>query len=99
MRGDPKLREKLQTVDGSLKVWVGGLAEATTAVGLRKHFVENDCKPHLTNLQGKDKACLSFKTTDEVEKAVSALNGTTLDDNVLEVDVWVRPERKEKKAK
>merc|ERR1712183_623082 len=96
IRGDPKLKEKLAKVDDSLKVWVGGLAEETNFGALRKHFTEAGCKPHLTNLTGRDRACLSFKTTDEVEAAISSLNGTTLDERTLEVDVWTKIEKKGK---
>merc|ERR1712110_685827 len=96
VHGDPKLKEKCKEVDDSLKVWVGGLAAKTSAGSLKKHFADADCKPHLTSIMGKGRACLSFKTTDEVEEAVSALTGSTLDGKTLEVDVWTKPERKVK---
>jgi RNA recognition motif-containing protein len=101
MRGDPKLTEKLKTVDNELKVWVGGLAPEISAGYLRKHFKNGGCTPQHTNLTGKDRACLAFKTVDEAQAAISALNGTTLESSTLEVDAWVKEERepREKKSK
>jgi hypothetical protein len=101
MRGDPKLTEKLKTVDNELKVWVGGLDSEISAGYLRKHFKDNGCVPQHTNLTGKDRACLAFKTADEAQAAISALNGTTLESSTLEVDAWVKEERepREKKSK
>merc|ERR1712151_1462428 len=85
-RSDPKLKEKMSKIDPELLVWVGGMAEETTAGQLRRHFTEAGCKPHLVNLTGKDRAALSFKTADEALSAISALAGTELDGSALEVD-------------
>merc|ERR1712194_83113 len=78
-RCDPKLREKMEGIDSSLKVWVGGLADTTSAGFLRKHFSDEGCKPHFTNLSGKANGCLSFKTEDGAQNAISTMQGTTLD--------------------
>merc|ERR1711879_861112 len=50
IRGDPQLRDKLKAIDDSLKVWVGGMAEETTAGRLRKHFAGRvQASPHEPN--------------------------------------------------
>jgi len=62
--------------------------------------VDNGCEVDLVDLLGKPgTACVSFKTEDEVAAAVGSLNGSELDGETIEVDVWTRPERKEKKNK
>merc|ERR1719162_75389 len=86
MRGDPKTKLKLDTVDADLKVWVGGLNKDTKHGALRKHFADAGSKPHLLNLTGKDRACVSFKTADEVSAAIGSMGGTELDGATLEVD-------------
>jgi RNA recognition motif-containing protein len=98
-RGDPKMREKLDKVDGDLKVWVGGLAAKTKEGGLRKLFAGAGHKPHLINLTGKDRACLSFKTSEEASDAIAALNGKELDGSALEVDVWTQVSQEDKAAR
>merc|ERR1739845_324700 len=37
-KADEKVREQLKEVDGSLKVWVGGLDKSTSWQMLQKHF-------------------------------------------------------------
>jgi RNA recognition motif-containing protein len=98
-RGDAKMQEKLAKVDMDLKIWVGGMKKETTHGQLRKHFAEAGHKPHLINLTGKANACVSFKTADEATAAIPSLNGTELDGSTLEVDVWTKSEKTDKKEK
>jgi RNA recognition motif-containing protein len=98
-RGDPKMREKLDKVDNELKVWVGGLATKTKEGGIRKLFASAGNKPHLINLTGKDRACLSFKTAEEASNAIAAMNGKELDGATLEVDVWTQVSEEDKAAR
>lgn len=97
--GDSKMKEKLRAVDHSLKAWVGGLSEKTTWKQLKQHFTDNGCEVDLVDLMKKGTAVVTFKTEDEVTSAVGSLNSTVLDDSTIEVDVWTKPERKEKVKK
>jgi RNA recognition motif-containing protein len=91
-----KVSEKLKTVDPTLKVWIGGLTEKTTFKEISDHFKEKFAKPKLVDLLKKGKAVVTYESTDEVASAVSIVNGTELNGNVIEVDVWTKPEKKEK---
>jgi len=94
-----KVAEMLKTVDPSLKVWVGGLSEKTTAKSLSKHFEEMFSKPKLFDIMAKGgRGVVTYETEDDVASAVGIVNGSELDGNVLEVDVWTKPEKKEKKG-
>jgi len=93
------MKEKLKAVDHALKVWVGGLSEKTTWKQLKQHFTDNDSKVEIASLMKKGTAVLTFKTEDEVSSAVASINGTEIDGKTIEVDVWTKPERKEKKKK
>jgi len=90
---------KIKAVDHSLKVWVGGLTESTTWKQLKQHFVDSGCEADMCDLMKTGTACVTFKTEDEATTAVGTVNGTELDDSTLQVDVWTRPERREKKKK
>merc|ERR1712039_78607 len=94
---DSKMKAKLKEVDHSLKVWVGGLSEDTTWKQLKEHFKENGCEVDLCDLMKKGTAQCTFKTEDEATSAVGCLNGTELNGSTIEVDVWTKPERREKK--
>merc|ERR1712187_661136 len=76
----------------------------TTWKALDKFFAEivkptvSDIKER-KNKEGKITATVAFKTPEDVETVVSALNGSELDGNVLEVDKWEKPERPDKGEK
>jgi RNA recognition motif-containing protein len=92
-----KVAEKLKTVDPSLKVWVGGLTKETTFKELSKHFEDNFSKPKLVDILAKGgRAVVTYESTDDVASAVAIVNGTELNGATLEVDVWTKPEKKEK---
>merc|ERR1712085_146829 len=78
-----------KTVDPSLKVWIGGLAEKTSPGSLMKHFSENGCKAEGASLMKAGTACLTFKTDDDASSALG-LTATELDGNTIEVDVWTK---------
>jgi len=96
---DSKMKLKLKEVDHSLKAWVGGLSEKTTWKKLKEHFKEMGCEVDLCDLMKKGTACVTFKAEDDVSSAVAVVNGTELDESTLTVDVWTKPERKEKPEK
>jgi len=96
-----KYAEKLKNTDASLKVWIGGLSEKTSWKTLEKHFEASVAKPAITEIMGKGSAVVSYKSVEQVSEAVAALDGSELDGNSIQVDVWVekpkseRPPRKE----
>jgi RNA recognition motif-containing protein len=95
-----KVAEKLKKIDPSLKVWVGGLGEKTTFKELSKHFEEQFAKPHLVDILAKGgRAVVTYENVDDVASAVAIVNGSELNGNILEVDVWTKPEKKEKVKK
>merc|ERR1712032_1789314 len=108
--GDEKPRRKVKTsfgkrkgggakhkdVDASLKVWIGGLSPKTTVAKLKQHFVDNGCAADGADLMRKGTGVVTFKTEAEVNTAILGLNGTDLDGNTIEVDVWTKTEKKEK---
>merc|ERR1712187_772664 len=99
-----KIQEKLKKIEASKLVWVGGLSPKTTWKELKEHFADI-VKPTVAdikerkNKEGKITATLAFKEPEDVETVVSALNGSELDGNVLEVDKWEKPERPDKGEK
>jgi len=88
-----------RTVDASLKVWVGGLAEKTSPAKLMKHFADNSCQADGAGMMKTGTACVTFKAADEASSAVSTMNGTEVDGKAIEVDVWTKLEKKDKEAK
>jgi RNA recognition motif-containing protein len=90
----PKM-DKLGKMDAAVKVWVGGLAETTTWKKLEKHF-EDVVKAKLTEIMGKGRACVAFASEDDAQTCIGAFNGTELDGNVIEVDVWTQKEKTER---
>jgi len=96
---DSKIAAKIKGVDHALKAWVGGLSEKTTWKQLKQHFVDSGCEVDMCDMMKPGTACVTFKTEEEVSSAVGTVNGTELDDKTIQVDVWTKPERKEKKKK
>merc|ERR1712032_1538069 len=95
-----KYADKLAKIDKERKVWVGGLSPKTTWKTLEKHAEEViGMKPSITEVMPKGKACLAFKTAEDAESAISAMNGSELDGKAIEVDVWTQKEKSEKTEK
>jgi len=94
-----KYAEKLKATDASLKVWIGGLSEKTTWKALEKHFEAAVEKPAITEIMGKGSAVLAYKTVDQVSEAVASLDGSELDGNSIQVDVWVEKPKTERQER
>lgn len=94
-----KAGEKAKAVDHDLKVWVGDLNPKTTWKELKKHFVDNGCDVDLCDIMKPGRACVTFKTSDDATSAITAVNATELGGETINVDVWTKPERKEKHTK
>jgi len=95
---DSKIAELMKSTDASCKVWVGGLAVETTCKVLDKHFAKV-AKPKGTEIMKKGTAVLAFANEEEVATVIGALNSSQLDGKKLEVDVWVKSEKKERPRK
>mmetsp|Transcript_46199 Transcript_46199/g.81286 ORF Transcript_46199/g.81286 Transcript_46199/m.81286 type:complete len:271 (-) Transcript_46199:189-1001(-) len=94
-----KTIEKLQKVDNSCKVWVGGLSKKVTWKALEKHF-ESVAKPKVTDIsEKKGTGVVAFKTAEDAETAIATLNGSELEGETIEVDAWVKGEKDETKPK
>jgi len=91
-----KSMDKLDKFEASQKVWVGGLSKDTTWKQLEKHCEETGgTKPKLTEVMKKGTGVLAFKSEDDASAAIAALNGSDLDGNSIEADVWTQKEKKE----
>jgi len=91
-----KYADKLKNTDASLKVWIGGLSEQTSWKTLEKHFEASVAKPAITEIMGKGSAVVSYKSVEQVSEAVAALDGSELDGNSIQVDVWVEKPKSER---
>jgi len=96
---DEKMKEKLKACDPSLKVWVGGLAADVDWKKLKDHFTTAYAKPDLVEIMRKGSAVVTYATAEEVASAVSSVNGTEIEGQTVEVDLWVKPEREKKEKK
>ncbi|CAE8594123.1 unnamed protein product, partial [Polarella glacialis] len=93
-----KMKEKLAAFDHALKVWVGGLPANTAWKALNEHLA-TVAKPKLTHVMNKGTACVVFESSDDVAIVIASLNASEFNGNTIELDVWTKPERKEKVAK
>lgn len=92
-----KMKEKLAAVPATMKVWIGGLSEGTTWKQLEAHM-STVMKPKLSHIHKKTGICV-YDTEEDVANAVAMMDGTELNGNRLQVDVWTLPEKKEPKVK
>jgi RNA recognition motif-containing protein len=89
--------KKIRSWDVAKKAWVGGLSKKTTWKTLKKHFEDSDLKPELVDVnERKGTAVVCFNEEDDVQTAVTALNGSELDEKTIEVDVWEKKPKEEK---
>eukprot|EP00928_Gymnodinium_smaydae_P062248 TRINITY_DN46156_c0_g1_i1.p1 TRINITY_DN46156_c0_g1~~TRINITY_DN46156_c0_g1_i1.p1 ORF type:complete len:322 (-),score=104.43 TRINITY_DN46156_c0_g1_i1:164-1129(-) len=93
-----KWLDKVQKVDPSCKVWIGGLNQSTTWKKLEALF-KDVVKPATTVIMKKGTAVMSFKTAEDADTAISTFNGSELDGKSIQVDVWTQKEKTEKTEK
>jgi len=72
------------------------LSEQTSWKTLEKHFEASVAKPAITEIMGKGSAVVSYKSVEQVSEAVAALDGSELDGNSIQVDVWVEKPKSER---
>merc|ERR1719343_1273580 len=95
---DEALMKKLQSIDPTCKVWIGGLSEKTTKQALTKHFADIK-KPKIVDMMNKGKAVVAYESEEDAVAAIAALNGSELDGNTLEVDVWTKSDKPRRERK
>lgn len=86
-KGKTKGKGKLNAIDASLKVWIGGLPEGITWKELQTHF-EQTGQVSWTELMPRCTGCVAYSTSDEAQTAIEMLNGSDLGGAAIEVDVW-----------
>eukprot|EP00928_Gymnodinium_smaydae_P073410 TRINITY_DN56617_c0_g1_i1.p1 TRINITY_DN56617_c0_g1~~TRINITY_DN56617_c0_g1_i1.p1 ORF type:complete len:386 (-),score=105.75 TRINITY_DN56617_c0_g1_i1:199-1284(-) len=84
--------DKVQKIDPSCKVWIGGLNQTTSWKKLEGLF-KDVVKPTNTVLMRKGTAVVSFKTAEDADAAISTFNGSELDGKSIQVDVWTQKEK------
>merc|ERR1719436_1937547 len=77
----------LNEIDPSMKVWIGSIPEGVTWKELQEHF-EVVGKARWAEILPKGVGCVAYKTAEEAQAAIEALNGSDLGGAVIEVDTW-----------
>merc|ERR1712187_869967 len=82
------------------KVWIGNLAEGVTFKELQPHMKQAGTAKWVEVFSGKGKgtgvAC--YATEAEATAAIAALNGSVLNGQAIEVDVWTKKPKGEGKG-
>eukprot|EP00931_Biecheleriopsis_adriatica_P030769 TRINITY_DN180_c0_g1_i2.p1 TRINITY_DN180_c0_g1~~TRINITY_DN180_c0_g1_i2.p1 ORF type:complete len:222 (+),score=62.12 TRINITY_DN180_c0_g1_i2:83-748(+) len=90
--------EKLRAIDASQKVWVGGLANVDWKQ-LQEHFNQVGKTIYAAVFEKSSTGCVAYKTAGEVATAVSALNGSLLAGQAIQVDYFTPPPDRKGKSK
>merc|ERR1711862_254466 len=95
-KDNKKTMEKLSKIDDDCKVWIGDLPKGLDWKKISDHF-EKTCgvKPRIAHLMSYGKGVAAFKDVTEAAGAIAAVNGSTLGDKTITVDVWTKKEKKE----
>eukprot|EP00933_Yihiella_yeosuensis_P050298 TRINITY_DN48071_c0_g1_i1.p1 TRINITY_DN48071_c0_g1~~TRINITY_DN48071_c0_g1_i1.p1 ORF type:complete len:299 (+),score=69.38 TRINITY_DN48071_c0_g1_i1:111-1007(+) len=94
-RMDDKIKEKLKAFDETQKVWIGGLPETATWKELADHLA-TVAQPKLTNILNKGQGVAAYESADDAATVIATLNGSELEGHTLELDVWTKPEPRER---
>eukprot|EP00928_Gymnodinium_smaydae_P000962 TRINITY_DN10355_c0_g1_i1.p1 TRINITY_DN10355_c0_g1~~TRINITY_DN10355_c0_g1_i1.p1 ORF type:complete len:236 (-),score=62.97 TRINITY_DN10355_c0_g1_i1:84-731(-) len=80
-----------------LKVWLGGLPETCDKKQLQEHMNQaGTCK--LVHCTSKGSGGAVFSTAEEVQNAITMLNGSSFNGATIQVDVWTKWEKTDGKA-
>eukprot|EP00931_Biecheleriopsis_adriatica_P030772 TRINITY_DN180_c0_g1_i5.p1 TRINITY_DN180_c0_g1~~TRINITY_DN180_c0_g1_i5.p1 ORF type:complete len:223 (+),score=71.19 TRINITY_DN180_c0_g1_i5:83-751(+) len=90
--------EKLRAIDASQKVWVGGLVNVDWKQ-LQEHFNQVGKTIYAAVFEKSSTGCVAYKTAGEVATAVSALNGSVLAGQPIQVDYFTPPPDRKGKSK
>jgi len=89
-KAKPNDKDKLKTIDDSLKVWVGGLTSEVTWEQLQNHFKQAGKITWSAAFGKQGYGCVAFKTAAEAQNAIVLMNGSVLGSCTLEVDFFKR---------
>lgn len=82
---------KLKAIDPSQKVWIGGLPPEIDWKQLQQMFNQVGRSIYAAAFPRSNTGCVAFKTPEEVNAAVTTLNGSWIGDNQIEVDYFTKP--------
>jgi len=89
--------DNLRKVDVEKRVWIGGLSDKVTWKSLEKHMQEiTGNKPKISLVMKKGSGSCAFADAAAAQAAIAAANGSELDGQAIEVDVWTKTEKKAK---
>jgi len=86
-KGKGKRDNALNSIDASLKVWIGKLPEGMSKEELQAHF-EQVGAVQVAEPMPRNTGCVAFNTAEEAQAAIDVLNGSVLGEATIEVDVW-----------
>eukprot|EP00438_Fugacium_kawagutii_P000610 Skav207557 [mRNA] locus=scaffold3235:101001:110413:- [translate_table: standard] len=91
--------ERLKNIDPSQKVWIGGLSSDVNWKTLQQVFNQAGKSIYAATFPRSNTGCVAYRTADEVNTAVTTLNGTWIGDNQIEVDYFTKPTGRTTKGK
>jgi len=80
---------KMKDIDGSLKVWIGGLPDDVTKVDLEAHFAQVGAVI-VAEPMPRNTGCVAYATAEEAKSAIDTLNGSFVGASSIQVDVWTQ---------
>lgn len=79
----------LRDYEADHKIWVGGLAEGTTAEVLTEHFqLAGGAVKFAAMMANGTTGGVAFESAEEATNAINLFNGTEINGAVVQVDVW-----------
>jgi RNA recognition motif-containing protein len=89
---------KLNDIDPSLKVWIGGLPEGVDQATLQSHFeTVGPCQS--AEILPRGVACVAYSTAEEAQTAIASLNDSQLGGKAIKVDTWEKKPENSKTGK
>merc|ERR1712100_588914 len=88
-KGDGKGQRRIE--DPTKAIWVGGLPTGSTYQLLKEHAQSAGLSPlwaEVHNNKVGGTGAIGFKTAEEAQSAIVALNGSVFDDSSLQTDAW-----------
>ncbi|CAJ1435679.1 unnamed protein product [Effrenium voratum] len=84
--------QKLAAIDASQKVWIGNLSPGVDWKTLQQTFNQVGRTIYAACFPKSGTGCVAYRTPDEVQHAVTSLNGSWLGDTQIQVDFFTKPE-------
>merc|ERR550537_708366 len=95
-KGKGKGKQGLNKAKPDRKVWVGNLPESVGWKELQEHFNQAGKTKWVEAFKrgaGKGTGGVAYGSADEAQKAISMLNGSVLNGQMIQVDVWTKKEK------